>query len=232
MNSFYLFDPNSLKEKPFFLAPTSQFQLFLDHINKELGIALSIPAGVNADRFLIKFGQDETPRPRFAGRSENKPFSLEEWPPLNMDDVDAFKAASAICQEDFLSKMKKMKLPPAKDRGNAKSKARAARKRADREHMLAEVQWLLGLKGWQGVPEMVIVSLDVEALERPPNPVSEVGFAIIDAKDMVKTPPGDIGQGWWDLIKAYHLRTKEYSGLRNHEFIQGCPDNFDFGYDG
>lgn len=216
---------------PFYLVPTSQFQLFLDNINKQLSIALSIPAGVNADRFLMKFGQNDTPRPRYIGRSENKPFNLDDWPRAAMDDVEAFKAATNIAQEDFLAKIKKMKLAPVKDYGNAKSKAKAARKKGDREHMLAEVQWLLGLKGWEGVPEMVFVSIDIEALERPPNPVSEVGIAVIDAKDMAKKPPGNIGQGWWEMVKCYHLRTREYSGMRNHEFIQGCPDNFDFGYD-
>lgn len=148
-----------------------------------------------------------------------------------MDDVDAFRASTAIAQDDFLAKIHQMKRPPIKDGGNAKSKARAARKKADRKHMLAEVQWLLGLKGWQGVPQMVFVSIDVEALERPPNPVSEIGITIIDARDMAKVPPGDIGQGWWEMFKCYHLRTSEYSGVRNYEFVQGCPDNFEFGYD-
>lgn len=217
-----------MKDKPFFLVPTSQFQIFLDSINKQLGIALSIPAGVNADRFLMKFGQDETPRPRYIGRSENKPFNLDEWPLPNMDDVEAFRTATAIAQEDFRVKIKKMKMAPVKDR-NLKSKAKSARKKADREHMLAEVQYLLGLKGWEAVPEMVFVSFDVEALERPPNPVSEVGLAILDARDMAKVSPGSVGQGWWDMAKCHHLRVGEYSALRNHEFIQGCPDNFDFG---
>ena len=212
------------------MVPTSQFQIFLDKINKDLGIALSIPAGVNADRFLMKFGQGNTPRPRYIGRAENKPLSLDDWPPINARDVDDFRAASAILQQDFLDKMKKMKLPPIKDRNN-KSKTKSARKKADREHMLAEVQWLLGLKGWEGVPEMVFVSIDLEAIERPPNPISEVGIVILDGRDIRQVPPGELGRNWWDLVKCHHLRTMEYSGLVNREYVHGCPDAFDFGYD-
>jgi hypothetical protein len=211
------------------MVPSSQFQIFLDKINNELGIALSIPAGVNADRFLMKFGQGNTPRPRYIGRAENKPFNLDEWPPLNAQDVEGFRAASVILHQDFEDKMKMMKLPPARDRNN-KSKTKSARKRADREHMLAEVQRLLGLKGWEGVPEMVFVSIDVEAIERPPNPISEVGIVILDSRDIRQIPPGDLGEPWWGLVKCHHLRTMEYSGLVNREYVVGCPDAFDFGY--
>lgn len=229
-HSFYIFDPTTVKDKPYFLVPTSQFQIFLDKVNKDLGVALSIPAGVNADRFLMKFGQDGTPRPRYIGRSEkDKPFNIEDWPSPGTEDAEAYQAASAIVQQDFLDKMKKMKLPPAKDRG-AKAKTKAARKRADREHMLAEVQYLLGLKGWEGVTEMVFVSVDIEALERAPNLISEVGIAVLDAKDMRQVSPGDCGKDWWPLVKCYHFRTHEYSGLVNREYVQGCPDAFDFGY--
>jgi hypothetical protein len=119
-----------------------------------------------------------------------------------------------------------------KDKG--KSQSRAAEKRADRQRMLHTTQQLLGLKpgtpvGIKGDEPVVFVCVDVEALERRPNPVSEVGVAILDSKDIQNVPRGKCGQNWWPMIVAHHLRTREYSGLRNYEFVHGCPDAFDFG---
>lgn len=63
-----------------------------------------------------------------------------------------------------------------------------------------------------------------------PNPISEVGLAILDVNDVKDFAYGPTGTEWHRWIVAHHLRTREYSGLVNHEFIKGCPEAFNFGY--
>lgn len=216
--------------------PTAQFQAFLDFINKKLGIALAIPGGVNSDRFFMRFGQGGTPRPRYLRRlRDSKAFEVDRWPGIEIKDTEAFMAASPMQQDDLDHKLRLTYIAPTKDK-KQRAKERSAMKKADREHMLDEAQTLLGLKGDKVVnggkkgEHVVFVCVDIEAIERPPNPISEVGIAILDSKDMQEYSPGPCGMNWWPLFKNFHLRVKEYSGLVNREFVQGCPDAFDFGY--
>lgn len=208
----------------------------MDFVNKELGIALAIPGGVNSDRFFMRFGQGGTPRPRYLRRlREKEEFDIDEWPDVSTSDTEAFLSASQMQKDDWLEKLKLISVPPSKSDRDEKRKERSAMKRADRKHMLDETQALLGLKegqiikGGRNGEDVVFVCVDVEAIERPPNPVSEVGIAILDRKNIQNVPRGPCGRDWWPLIKAHHLRTKEYSGLVNHQFVIGCPDAFDFG---
>jgi len=77
----------------------------------------------------------------------------------------------------------------------------------------------------------VIMSVDVEALELSPHSISEIGLAFLDlekVKDMAAAP-GAKGESWWEHIVSWHVRVREYSGLRNFKYVHGCPDDFDFG---
>lgn len=94
--------------------------------------------------------------------------------------------------------------------------------------MLSDAQKYLHLKGDEE-SIIVFVCMDVEAIETPPNPISEVGISILDMKNVQGIPPGPGGSSWWRFIDSHHLRVEEYSGLRNYRFVIGCPNDFDFG---
>lgn len=109
---------------------------------------------------------------------------------------------------------------------------RAERNREARRQMLSEAQLYLGLQGRRDPPGKYVafISIDVEAIEVAPNPVSEIGIALLDTERLEGIIPGSAAANWWEFIEAHHLRVKEYAGLVNYRFVQGCPRNFDFGY--
>lgn len=209
--------------------PTAQFQDFLDMVNQELGISLAIPGGNSTDKFFITF-RNETPRPRYFQRSrDQKVLSLEELPAISDDDAQLFESAMPIAQKLFLETVSLVERVPKKD-GRGKNNQKSQRKKLERKQMVADAQKLLGVASPGGVAEdFVLVCFDVEAIERPPNPISEIGIAILDTRDIANTVPGPAGQEWWPLIKAHHLRVRELSALVNRDYVQGCPDAFNFG---
>lgn len=181
------------------------------------------------------------PRPRYLKRAtESADIELEdgEWPAAHADDIEAFQAAVAIWKDDWTRKLGYARASPMSEDKKRKAKERSQQKRADRDRMLLETQVSLGIKedpaaeASQGpVSHPVFICFDIEAIERPPNPVSEVGIAIFDSRvaNNKAVPRGTCGRGWWPSIQAHHLRVKEYSGLVNHDFVKGCPGAFDFG---
>lgn len=77
--------------------------------------------------------------------------------------------------------------------------------------------------------DVVFICLDLETDESNGHVVTEVGFAILDTRELEGVAPGEGAESWIKLIKARHLRIKEYLHIRNHKYVDGCPDNFDFG---
>lgn len=71
--------------------------------------------------------------------------------------------------------------------------------------------------------------VDVESYERAHHKITEVGVATLDTRELARVPPGQDGENWRDLIRARHFRIKENAHLVNSQFVQGCPDKFDFG---
>lgn len=233
-SSFYLYHPIRPAEKPYLFVTTSQFQCFLDFVNRALGISLCIPAGQPSGRFFIRFGEGGTPRPRYFRRFSHEDLEAWlEWPDVSVQDAELFTAASGICQDDWEAKLRL--ITSANSSKWKKGHKKAEQNKLDRHFMLEETQTLLGaensrpLHGIKSRDNVVLIAVDVEAIERPPHPVSEIGIAILDMKDIKGIAHGPAGQQWHSNIKAHHLRTKEVSGLINHEFIQGCPDFFNFG---
>ena len=228
MPSFYLHDPRNPQKDPQLLVPTAQFEAFLDDVNDVLGTSLTIPPGAPRGKFFMKFGQGGTPRPRYLKRSKtDSGLEIKSWPPANYDDIAGFKSASVHLQGDWDAQMQMIKSGVA-----PKSKAsseKAARKKREREQMLLATQKYLGLKNNLSHPNVVFVCVDVEALELPPNPISEVGLAVLDTKSTREIAPGPGGSKWLEFIETYHLRVQEYAGLVNYRFVKGCPDRFDFG---
>ena len=231
--SFYMYHPQKAGEKPYLFVPSAQVQALLDHINEKLGIALSIPPGVNSDRFLMTFLLDGTPRPRYFKRvRDESDLQAEDWPEVDGEEMGGFQELPVAAQQAWIEKLSLVKMPSSRQKNKGE---KSAQKRADRQHMLEETQDLLRLREgkvarngnyWQDV---VFVCIDVEAIELTPNPISEVGIAILDSKDIRNVRQGPCGSDWWKYFKCHHLRIKEYSGLINYRYIQGCPDHFDFG---
>lgn len=77
--------------------------------------------------------------------------------------------------------------------------------------------------------DVIFVAVDVEAYERNHNIITEVGIATLDTRDIVNMAPFKNGEMWRPRIRARHFRIKEYAHLKNGDFIEGCPDRFDFG---
>ncbi|KAH7328573.1 hypothetical protein B0I35DRAFT_473261 [Stachybotrys elegans] len=224
---FYIHDVSAPQDKPQLLVPTVQLEEFLYFINEQLDISLKIPDGVNQDRFYIKFGQGQTPRPRYLQRCrDKKTLNVETWPQMDPDDMVSFKAARnrdrALWTTAF--SLVQTKLPSKKQ----ETKWKSLQKRKHREAMLNATHHLLGLDK-QGGENVVFVCIDVEAIEVSPKPISEIGIAILDTGEIMDVPHASDGSSWWPMIKSFHLRVKEYAGLVNRLYVQGCPDHFDFG---
>ncbi|KAM0346458.1 hypothetical protein ACHAPU_005523 [Fusarium lateritium] len=225
---FYLHDPATPTRDPYLLIPSAQFEAFLEEVNDELDISLRIPTGNNTSKFYLKFGQGDTPRPRYLRRSgEETSLDVRPWPAINPNDINDFEAATPQEQLAWRSKMRVVKTGFTPRLGVDPDKA--ARKKSHRDQMLRNTLSYLGLLGDPDGHDVVFVCVDVEAIERPPNPISEIGFAILDTRDIRGVDPGAVGRGWWPKIQAHHLRVYEYAGLRNYRFVHGCPDAFDFG---
>lgn len=226
--SFYLHDPKEPARDPHLLVPTAQFALFLEEINHELGISLRIPGGNNIDKFHMKFGEGRTPRPRYLRRSLNDTsLDARPWPALPKEDKNKFEAATPPQQTQWREKMKIVKsgFTPKKDNSE-----KATMKKRHRNQMLVNTQAYLGLRASVDTQDVVFICVDVEAIERRPNPISEIGFAILDTKDIRGVEPGPCGENWRTSLRCHHLRVWEYAGLRNQQYVKGCPDAFDFGY--
>lgn len=77
---------------------------------------------------------------------------------------------------------------------------------------------------------VVFISIDVEAYEKAPHVITEIGIATLDVLDIVNMPPGVLGENWRGAIRARHFRIKESMHLNNSVHVQGCADRFEFGY--
>ncbi|KAJ4229892.1 hypothetical protein NW759_003258 [Fusarium solani] len=224
---FYLHDPDEPTRDPYLLVPTVQFQAFLDDINLELGISLKIPLGVNTERFYMRFNDPDTPRPRYLRRSEDETsLDIRPWPTIDDDDVNLYETAEKGQRAEWRDKLKLVKTGFIPKQRNS---FKALFNKRNRDLMLKHTQDYLGLVGNPEGHDVVFICVDVEAIERPPNPVSEIGFAILDTRDIQGIAPGECGRGWWPKIKCHHLRVKEYAGLRNYRYVKGCPNAFNFG---
>lgn len=201
-------------------------------INAELDISLRIPNDNHQqpqEKFFLKFGQGNTPQPRYLCRSTDETsLNVRPWPEIDYTDIERFNEATVQMQDDFKAKLKLLKTGVGK-KSSKDREARSKMKQGERKMMLQRAQTYLGLRGELFAQDIVFVCVDIEALERPPNPVSEIGLAILSTKDTREMDPGPRGENWWSMIDCHHLRVKEYSGLRNSRYVVGCPDAFDFG---
>lgn len=75
--------------------------------------------------------------------------------------------------------------------------------------------------------DVVFVCVDVEAYEREPRPITEIGISSLDTRDLMNVAPGEGGMAWLSKIRSRHFRIRETSHLRNTEFVAGCADRFE-----
>lgn len=78
--------------------------------------------------------------------------------------------------------------------------------------------------------EPIFIAIDCEAWEKPPRPVTEVGVATLDTRDLEGWPPGPNGENWHQHIRGRHFRIIEWRDCINSEYVQGCPNTFEFGH--
>lgn len=208
-------------------------------VNRRLNSALCIPRGKNTKRFSLCFDQCGSFRPRYLQRTnttlesepekKNYKFDVEDeatWPKDEGGSSDEWDALSWKSAETYLGNMKMLKsCKPDVEKLTADE--RATRRRGYRLKRMRDAHMWLGLDRSQ--TDAVLVCVDVEAIETQPDRVSEVGIAILDTNELQGVPVGADGRPWWRFIRAHHIRIKEYSGLKNYRYVQGCPDKFEFG---
>ncbi|KAI1755428.1 hypothetical protein F4782DRAFT_488534 [Xylaria castorea] len=250
---FSLGDPME-RRYPLLLVPTVQFEKYLDIANRELDGRLTIPRGGAGKQFTLTFGDWDTPCPRFLGRA-NSASALEALKArTNEVPADDLRHLTPACYQMYLDRIDK--IYNSIKANNKKKKAEVTRqKRIQRQkdsgRMLKRVQRYLGLRratshvsnnslvttSWD-VSKVVpfkaresvrFVCVDIEAYERDTRVVTEIGLAVLDTDDTTDTRPGERGENWFPLIQAHHFRIKERSYMVNSEFVQGCPEAFDFG---
>ncbi|KAI7082368.1 hypothetical protein KC356_g8417 [Hortaea werneckii] len=103
---------------------------------------------------------------------------------------------------------------------------------------LEAVQQMLGFHSnpasSQGSPtpinDPVFVCIDCEAFEHNHSKITEIGVAVLDTRETAHLhPSSDPLPAWFEKIKYAHYRPVEYARLQNKTFIQGCPEQFNFG---
>lgn len=77
--------------------------------------------------------------------------------------------------------------------------------------------------------DIVFVAMDIESYEYNHRVVTEIGFGILDTRDLVGTPPGLCCENWHALIRGRHFRIREHATMVNRTFVHGCENNFNFG---
>jgi hypothetical protein len=248
---FYLYNPQETSRKSVLFVPTYQFERLLDFVNAELSDTnLTIPTGVNTEKFCMRFGLGQTPRPRFLGRSTD----VQSFEDLNkmipsMDKADKLDGVSSAALDDFLERLNMI------HRASGKSKNKSARNQVKRVQdrkawgkSLKRAQRYLGLRQrvtsplnksanmdldsvLQNQPEgrVRFISIDIEAYEFNQDIITEVGLAVFDTLDIQTIPPGKDGQNWMSLIRGHHIRIRENTWAQNKRHVTGCADKFNFG---
>ncbi|KAI7285567.1 hypothetical protein KC345_g1623 [Hortaea werneckii] len=103
---------------------------------------------------------------------------------------------------------------------------------------LEAVQQMLGLQPntttSKGSPtpikDPIFVCIDCEAFEHNHSKITEIGVAVLDTRETAHLhPSSDELHAWFQKIQYAHYRPVEYARLQNKTFIQGCPEQFNFG---
>ncbi|KAI2642644.1 hypothetical protein GGS21DRAFT_184121 [Xylaria nigripes] len=250
---FSQYYPGTAIRNPLLLVPTFQFIRFLEMANDELDTNLTIPGGAAGKEFWLRFGEWNTPTPRFVKAADNST-AYDEVKILSQTlPLDDLSHLTPTQHQMYCDKMegifKSLKFTGYKNTEAAR--LRRVQKQKNCGRMLKRVQRYLGLRrAISGdifnklVPEnwdvskptpfkdrehVRFVCVDFEAYERSPKTVTEVGLAILDTEEITEVPPGERGENWFSKIQYYHFRIAERLHMINHQWVQGCPEDFNFG---
>lgn len=246
-----MYNPRESSLNASLLVPTKQFVRFLGVVNARLGIRLTIPEGIPGDKFRVQFGVGGTPCPRYLGRStRRRDFEAVSNAIPPADEVDLCKRASPIGIDELAQKLNVVNISKA---GKKKQKSQKRQREAKERQLdsLQHVQRCLGIRGadrsligpdgkvlrlniWNTMPykrhsDVVFAAIDIEVAEQSPSTILEIGISILDTLEVVTSPPGENASNWFRVIKSHHLLTYETRFTRNHKFVHGCPDAYDFG---
>ncbi|KAI1313652.1 hypothetical protein F5Y03DRAFT_389951 [Xylaria venustula] len=242
-------DPSGTRA-PLLLVPTIQFEQFLIVVNHQINGELTIPRGSAEKRFSLMFGEWDTPRPRFLGRANNAR-SLEALAARdNALPDDELSHLSHSAYQMYQDKMDEI-YSSLKSRKSKKKQEAAKEKKKESSRMLKRVQRYLGLRralshvsldrstttDWDVLKpapfepreSVRFICVDIEAYEKDTRVVTEIGLAVLDTEDLINTCPGERGENWFSLVQAYHFRIQERCYMVNSEYVQGCPEAFNFG---
>ncbi|GAP87747.1 putative qde-2-interacting protein [Rosellinia necatrix] len=245
--------PTGTKD-PLLLVPTIQFEQYLNIATHQLSGVFTIPRGTAGGKFTLSFGEWDAPRPRFLGRT-NSTCSIdvlkEHARTLPADNLGHLTPACYQMYHDKMEKIYRSLEPTRSKEKSAAAMSRRIQKRKDSGRMIKRLQRYLGLRqstshasfqsstvtNWdtskpapfKARESVRLVCVDVEAYEKDNRAVTEVGLAILDTDDIVDTYPGERGENWYSLVQAYHFRIKERSYMVNSQYVQGCPEAFNFG---
>ena len=75
----------------------------------------------------------------------------------------------------------------------------------------------------------ILICIDVEAFEFRTDVITEIGVSTLQTSVDNQNWLSDQGKSLREGIKSRHLRISERKHLVNRRYVQGCPDNFDFG---
>ncbi|KAK8035966.1 qde-2-interacting protein [Apiospora marii] len=232
---------------PLLLVPTAEFEEFLQYVNRELRVLLTVPTGKDSENFSLRF--PGCTRPQFAGKVGSKDAydALKSKLAQSSPNYSNLHPAALGSFKDEIDKIyESVKKPKKKDPAVQRAKIMAKQKRFGQT--TKRVQRYLGLrtrtaysvgqdKDWNtSMPppfrtefDVRFVCIDAEAHEADNKTVTEVGIAILDTQDTVDLAPGESGRNWFDEIQAHHLRVAEVAHVVNTRFVQGCPGDFNFG---
>ncbi|KAI7157942.1 hypothetical protein KC349_g5223 [Hortaea werneckii] len=79
------------------------------------------------------------------------------------------------------------------------------------------------------IKDPIFVCIDCEAFEHNQSKITEIGVAVLDIRETSHLNSSSPLSAWFEKIKYAHYRPVEYARLRNKTFIQGCPEQFNFG---
>lgn len=239
---FYIRDTTDPK-KAHLLVSSRQVENLLSAINRALGTELTVPYGPSRRAFFLRFTGCGPFRPRFLLHHKRHAPAAATGSGLDIEDPRTWpKDDGPVASEEALAalpmdagarltaNMARMRRDPAKVSKQTAAERFETRKEARKKEMQAMLGHL-GLKDGavDSKSDVVFFSVDVEAIEVSPGPVSEIGIAILDMQRVGEQSPGSRGRDWWPLMEAHHLRIKEYAGLTNYRYVKGCPDDFQFG---
>ncbi|CAK7218664.1 hypothetical protein SBRCBS47491_003584 [Sporothrix bragantina] len=77
--------------------------------------------------------------------------------------------------------------------------------------------------------DVVFVAMDIESYEFNHGAITEIGFGMLDSRDLAGLPPGPNCQNWLARIRGRHLRIREHANMVNRRHVHGCEGNFNFG---